>query len=200
MAHLYVMSRSDAPGALKIGRSDDPERRAHELQGGHFFTMKVLARVEQAGCHEHSVHAALRHCRIEGPGVEWFQCSLGEALVAIGRVVGYDPDDDPMEEEIPCTALFREQQSHNECILKHFLKQVRSGEYPLVVEHVQGECTLSAREVYERLRAFSHDTGLYMNLDSSIAVGCALAHKYAALAPKVPGRVPKYRLQVGART
>ena len=97
MAHLYVMSRSDAPGALKIGRSDDPERRAHELQRGHFFTMKVLAWVEQAGCHEHSVHAALRYCRIEGPGVEWFRCSLGEALVAIGRVVGYDPDDDPME-------------------------------------------------------------------------------------------------------
>jgi len=102
--------------------------------------------------------------------------------------------------EPPRTELFREQQSHNECILKQFLEQVGSGEYPLLAEHVQGECTLSAREVYERLRAFSHDTGAYMNLDSSIAVGCALAHRYAALAPKVPGRVPKYRLQVGART
>ena len=79
--------------------------------------------------------------------MEWFRCSLGEALVAIGRVMGNDPDDDPMEEEIPCTAFFREQQSHKECILKQFLEQVRSGEYPLVVEHVQGECTLSAKEV-----------------------------------------------------
>jgi len=88
MAHLYVMSRSDAPGVLKIGRSDDPVRRALNLQAGHFFTMKVLAHVEGAGLHERAVHAALRERRISGPGIEWFRCSVDEALEAFARVTG----------------------------------------------------------------------------------------------------------------
>ena len=100
MAHLYLMSRSDAPGALKVGRSDDPTRRAHELQSGHFFTMTVLARIDHAGQHERAVHAALQDRRIPGPGVEWFRCSLGEALVAIGRVLGGEEDDTKEAEEV----------------------------------------------------------------------------------------------------
>ena len=88
MAHLYTMCRCDAPGALKVGRSDDPARRALDLQAGHFFTMTVLARVEHAGRHERAVHAALQDRRIPGPGTEWFRCSLGYALLAIGRVLG----------------------------------------------------------------------------------------------------------------
>ena len=101
MAHLYIMSRSDAPDALKVGRSDDPSRRALDLQAGHFFTVKVLARVEHAGRHERAVHAALQDCRISGPGVEWFRCSLPEALAAVAHVMdgGAPFEDDPMDEE-----------------------------------------------------------------------------------------------------
>ena len=101
MAHLYLMSRSDAPGALKVGRSDDPTRRAHELQSGHFFTMTVLARIDHAGQHERAVHAALQDRRIPGPGVEWFRCSLGKALMAIGHVLGGEEDDTEMDDETP---------------------------------------------------------------------------------------------------
>jgi len=102
MAHLYAMCRSDAPGAIKIGRSDDPARRAHDLQAGHFFTMKVLARVEDAGDLERSVHAALQDRRIPGPGVEWFRCSLDEALMAIARVLGggEEPDTEMDDESL----------------------------------------------------------------------------------------------------
>ena len=95
------MSRSDAPGALKAGRSDDPTRRAHELQSGHFFTMTVLARIDHAGQQERAVHAALQDRRIPGPGVEWFRCSLGEALMAIGLVLGGEEDDTEMDDETP---------------------------------------------------------------------------------------------------
>ena len=102
MAHLYFMSRSDAPGALKVGRSDDPVRRALDLQAGHFFTMKVLARVEGAGGFERSVHALLQDSRIEGPGVEWFRCSLAKALAATARVMDDAApceENDPMDDE-----------------------------------------------------------------------------------------------------
>jgi len=107
MAHLYAMCRSDAPGVIKVGRSDDPTRRAHELQAGHFFAMTVLARVEHAGPHERAVHAALQDRRIQGPGpgIEWFRCSLGEVLVAIGHVLGTseeeEEDDAEMDDEMP---------------------------------------------------------------------------------------------------
>ena len=103
MAHLYLMSRCDAPGALKVGRSDDPARRALDLQAGHFFTMKVLARAEGAGGFERSVHALLQDSRIEGPGVEWFRCSLAKALAATARVMddAAPPceENDPMDDE-----------------------------------------------------------------------------------------------------
>ena len=102
MAHLYFMSRSDAPGALKVGRSDDPVRRALDLQAGHFFTMKVLARVEGAGGLERSVHALLQDSRVEGPGVEWFRCSLAKALAATARVMDDAApceENDPMDDE-----------------------------------------------------------------------------------------------------
>ena len=100
MAHLYIMGRSDAPGALKVGRSDDPARRAHDLQAGHFFTMTVVARVEHAGRHERAVHAALQDRRIQGPGVEWFRCSLGDALVAIGRVLGAAEEEEAVDAQM----------------------------------------------------------------------------------------------------
>eukprot|EP00969_Alexandrium_andersonii_P295887 13078462-Alexandrium_andersonii.AAC.1 len=59
MAHLYVLVRSDAPGMVKIGRSDDPARRALSLAAGHCFHVTVAARLDHKGPWEHAAHAAL---------------------------------------------------------------------------------------------------------------------------------------------
>ena len=95
MAHLYIMTRSDAPSLIKIGRSNNPERRAQDLHTGHCFTMEVLACMKHVGMHERAVHAILKPHRFQhGPGVEWFRCSLGQALTAIGQVVDGAADRD----------------------------------------------------------------------------------------------------------
>ena len=88
MTHLYVMSRSDAPGLLKVGRSDDPERRAGDLQSGHCFWIVVQAVINGRGCCEHEVHRRLQHARVDGPGREWFQVDLPQVLQVIAGVVG----------------------------------------------------------------------------------------------------------------
>ena len=95
MAHLYVMTRSDAPCLIKVGRSNNPERRAQDLHTGHCFTMKVMACIKHAGKHERAVHTILKNHRFQhGSGVEWFRCSLGQALAAIGQIVDGAADSD----------------------------------------------------------------------------------------------------------
>ncbi len=83
MAHLYVMSRSDAPGLLKVGRSDNPERRALDLQSGHCFWIVVQAAVNGHGDCEREVHRLLQHVRMDGPGREWFRSDLPDVLETI---------------------------------------------------------------------------------------------------------------------
>jgi len=87
MAHLYVMTRSDAPGLLKIGRSSNPERRAQDLHGGHCFHVNVLCAFPQAGHIETPVHHALVSHRVAGPGREWFRLSVARALAKIGELL-----------------------------------------------------------------------------------------------------------------
>ena len=43
MTDLYIMERSDAPGIVKIGSSQNPERRRQQLESGHTFRMVLLA-------------------------------------------------------------------------------------------------------------------------------------------------------------
>ena len=86
--HLYIMRRSDAPAKLKIGRSNDPVNRAPTLQSGHCFHMSVLATFPNAGSKEHAVHAILQQHRVlEGPGNEWFNVSLSQAVSAVSMVL-----------------------------------------------------------------------------------------------------------------
>lgn len=107
--------------------------------------------------------------------------------------------DDPVR-----TSLFEEQRSHNECVVKQFLEQVRSGEYRLrqcdgedpFASRLQGEHTFTATQLFGRLKTFAADTGAYLNVDSAKSLGHALSKQYAAMAPKVPGRIAKYRVQV----
>ena len=86
MAHLYVMTRSDAPGLLKVGRSDDPERRAVDLQSGHCFLVHVVAVFYNVGHRERAVHEYLRDSRVDGgAGREWFRTTLLAIYQAIAR-------------------------------------------------------------------------------------------------------------------
>ena len=83
MTHLYVMSRSDAPGVLKVGRSDEPERRATQLQSGHCFWVNVQATFKGYGGLERHIHRVLEHTREQGAGKEWFRTDLHVVLSAI---------------------------------------------------------------------------------------------------------------------
>ena len=87
--NLYIMERSDMPGVLKIGRSDNPAKRAASLQCGHCFWVKVLATFPDAGCKEHAIHSALECYRVpEGPGTEWFRVPFAMALETVVAMHG----------------------------------------------------------------------------------------------------------------
>ena len=103
----------------------------------------------------------------------------------------------------PRTELFEEQRSHNECALKRFLLDVRSGAYPLYSrpgdtwsERLEGHCFFTALELFRGLKVYMAETGAQTTVDSVMALGHAMSKNYATLAPKVEGRVAKYRLQV----
>ena len=92
MAHLYVMQRSDAPDILKVGRSDDPQRRAEDLQTGHCFLVRVVSVFYNVGHCERAVHAYLQEWRVDGgAGREWFRASLSMVYQAIARATAGEP-------------------------------------------------------------------------------------------------------------
>ena len=86
VGHLYVLTRSDAPDVVKVGRDADPARHAGELQTGHCFHVNVAAVFPRAGEHVSAVQAALQRYRVT-PGAGWFRCSVGEALATIADVM-----------------------------------------------------------------------------------------------------------------
>lgn len=95
LAHLYVMTRSDAPGLLKVGRSDDPERRAMDLQSGHCFFVRVVAVFYNMGHRERAVHEYLRESRVDGgAGREWFRTSLLAIYPAIAIATAGEKQED----------------------------------------------------------------------------------------------------------
>jgi len=99
MAHLYVISRSDAPGLLKVGRSDNPERRALDLQSGHCFLVRVIAVFHNVGHRERIVHEHLQDSRVDGgSGREWFRTSLLSIYQAIARGTMGEPLHAPLPE------------------------------------------------------------------------------------------------------
>ncbi len=85
MAHLYLMAKSDDPGVLKIGRSDEPARRAKDLEKSQAFHVTAVAVFAGAGDLEREIHSKLEACRkLDCPGKEWFRTPLVAALRAVG--------------------------------------------------------------------------------------------------------------------
>ena len=86
MSHLYLFSRSDDPGLLKIGRSDNPHTRALALQKHHAFHILIFQVFPNIGKNEANTHSLLFDCRVTGvPGCEWFRCPVEQAIRAIER-------------------------------------------------------------------------------------------------------------------
>jgi hypothetical protein len=88
---LYVMQYSFRRDILKVGRSDDPERRRRQLEGGQAFHVEILAMFPGQGELEGQVHEALAaHRNDEGAGREWFAVSATQAIMAITSLMASD--------------------------------------------------------------------------------------------------------------
>ena len=88
MTDLYIMERSDAPGIIKVGSSQDPERRRRQLEEGHTFRMSVVAVFPGAGQFEHCVHRKLAYARVmTGAGREWYRLPPSVAFQAAADIV-----------------------------------------------------------------------------------------------------------------
>tara|TARA_R110000824_G_scaffold111593_6_gene260221 strand:- start:2268 stop:2579 length:312 start_codon:yes stop_codon:yes gene_type:complete len=68
---LYIMQMA-VTGDIKVGRSQDPERRLKQLQTGAPHRLKILLVAPGLGYQERHVHQVLHHCRNRGKRGEWF--------------------------------------------------------------------------------------------------------------------------------
>jgi len=70
--HLYLI-QSDQNGAIKIGRSQDPQERLRQLQTGSPYRLRLVLILPGKGQLERFLHHQLRRGRILGPDKgEWF--------------------------------------------------------------------------------------------------------------------------------
>ena len=85
---LYVMRYSTCSRSVKIGRSDNPEKRRRGLQSSQNFFIEIVARFPERGHLEQLVHAKLHDKRShDGAGREWFYVTIDEALDTIRQVI-----------------------------------------------------------------------------------------------------------------
>jgi hypothetical protein len=82
--HLYVI-QSKVTGAVKIGRSDDPERRLRQLQTGCPYVLRIILVMADGGERETTVHQIMRRHRTRHTvGGEWFaESGIGEIPVDV---------------------------------------------------------------------------------------------------------------------
>jgi hypothetical protein len=70
MDSLYII-QSDKSGAIKIGRSKNPQQRLKQLQTGSPFRLKILLILEGKGSIEKQLHRRLNEYKQDCKG-EWF--------------------------------------------------------------------------------------------------------------------------------
>ena len=66
--HLYII-QSAKTGAVKIGRSDNPQKRLEVLQTSNANQLRLLAVFKDKGCQEKGIHAIVKQYHLSG---EWF--------------------------------------------------------------------------------------------------------------------------------
>ena len=69
MSQFIYFIQAGAAGPVKIGISDNPERRLQQLQGAHHEELRLLSSVEGTVWAERRIHALLEEHRLRG---EWF--------------------------------------------------------------------------------------------------------------------------------
>jgi hypothetical protein len=79
---IYFIQSGES-GPIKIGRSDEPERRLAEMQTSHPETLRLLATCPQGANQERRLHLTFQHLRLRRNG-EWFKAAP-DLLVHIGR-------------------------------------------------------------------------------------------------------------------
>ena len=85
---LYVMQYSFRRDIVKVGRSNNPEKRRRQLEGGQAFHVEILATFPGQGALEGQVHEALAaHRSEEGAGREWFNVTATEAIAVINTAI-----------------------------------------------------------------------------------------------------------------
>ena len=86
--HLYVMRYSYDETAVKIGRSNNVERRRRELEASQNFRVEILAIFPAKGDLEPKVHERLAHCRsTAGAGKEWFKIPVGDGVLVVNKLI-----------------------------------------------------------------------------------------------------------------
>ena len=96
---LYIMKYSFDDSAVKIGRSNDVQKRQENLQAGHNFYVEIVTIFPGKGTFETEVHRNLQDYRSKrGTGREWFDIAADDAtaicsatLMDIARARGFFP-------------------------------------------------------------------------------------------------------------
>ena len=96
---LYIMKYSFDDTAVKIGRSNDVQKRQEGLQAGHNFFVEIVTIFPGKGKFESEVHRNLQDYRSKrGTGREWFDIAADDAtaicsatLMEIARACGFFP-------------------------------------------------------------------------------------------------------------
>jgi len=98
---VYVITNKAMPNLIKVGYSlKDPNLRANDLDNTgspHPYVVQYEALVYEPLEIEQRVHTTLSDFK---EGKEWFNCSLGEAVTAIRKVIGNSAILETIREEI----------------------------------------------------------------------------------------------------
>ena len=85
---LYVMKYSTDNNAVKIGRSENVEKRRRSLETGQNFFVEVVAIFPGKGYLEPDVHDRLQHYQSKsGAGVEWFNIRAADAALVCSNTL-----------------------------------------------------------------------------------------------------------------
>ena len=85
---LYCMRYRGNTTTVKIGRSDNPQKRARGLEAGQDFFVDVVAIFPKKGYMESHVHEVLKEKRsTRGAGTEWFDIPAEEAVERIAKIL-----------------------------------------------------------------------------------------------------------------
>ena len=85
---LYIMKYRHDSTVVKIGRSNNVRRRKADLEQSQNFYIDVVAVFPNQGSLESAIHKQLANKRsCKGPGTEWFEIEVPEALQVIKDVL-----------------------------------------------------------------------------------------------------------------